>query len=273
MFLFPRGIHPVPARSRAYSSFFSNKAGGGRYFNPAKSSKPVVATPAANKGKADASSPPLPADAGDGLNGTPNNNTGDHQMMKINDQTTSSSTTSHTMSSHDSLSSSSPHSSTPTPSTSVTHPQHTTLLHHPSIDSNDFKLNQFFSLHRPLLLLSHPISTFFEQPSDLPQSHPLSSLFADTARNAPPASVFTLDNPPEASPEADADAARQLARALVLNRVGGTVAWESTLRHLGLDVNLEEGRASLKEQCEREWEDIMMDSTKRKRRSKMKKHK
>jgi hypothetical protein len=82
-----------------------------------------------------------------------------------------------------------------------------------------------------------------------------------------------LDDPPEASPEADADAARQLVHALVVNRAGGTTAWEHTLRWLGLDVGLEDGRVGLKEQLAREWEDVMMDSTKRKRRRKMKKHK
>jgi queuine/archaeosine tRNA-ribosyltransferase len=58
-----------------------------------------------------------------------------------------------------------------------------------------------------------------------------------------------------------------------MNRVSGTIEWEATLRRLGIDVNLEEDRAVSMEQCEKEWEDIMMESTRRKRRSKMKKHK
>jgi hypothetical protein len=58
-----------------------------------------------------------------------------------------------------------------------------------------------------------------------------------------------------------------------MNRAGAAMAWEHTLRGLGLDVDLEEGRAGLKEQWAREWHDMMMDSTKRKRKKKMKKHK
>jgi hypothetical protein len=272
MFLFPHRLHPAAARGRAYSSFFSNKAGGGRYFNSAKPPKSVV-SPAANKGKIDA--PSSSADAPDGINSTSNSNSsngGDHHQMKASDQTTSVSSTGHAKSSRDTLASS-PHTSTSAPSPLPhVHPQHSTLLHHPSVDSKDFKLHQFFSLHRPLLLLSHPTSTIFEQTPYLPPSNPLSLLSAGTA-DAPPANLGTLDNPPEASAEADADAARQLARALMMNRVGGTIAWEATLRHLGLDVSLEEGRVSTREQCEKEWEEIVMDSTKRKRRSKMKKHK
>ena len=57
-----------------------------------------------------------------------------------------------------------------------------------------------------------------------------------------------------------------------MNQVGGTVAWEATLRRLGLDVNKEEGRIRLKETLAKELE-MVLDSTKRKRRKKMKKHK
>ena len=74
----------------------------------------------------------------------------------------------------------------------------------------------------------------------------------------------------EASPEADADAARQLARAIVVNRVGASIAWEETLKRLGLDVT--SGRAEEVSLAEAEFE-MYMDSTKRKRRKKMKKHK
>lgn len=75
---------------------------------------------------------------------------------------------------------------------------------------------------------------------------------------------------PESSPEADADAARQLARALVVNRVGSSLAWEDALRKLGLDDTA--GRAEEVNVARAEYE-AQMDSTKRKRRRKMKKHK
>jgi len=83
-----------------------------------------------------------------------------------------------------------------------------------------------------------------------------------------------LEDPPEATPEADADAARLLNRALVVNRLGGAVSWEETLARLGV---LEE-RMSLAEMGMGVHDvvngfDAYMDSTQRKRRKKMKKHK
>ena len=81
----------------------------------------------------------------------------------------------------------------------------------------------------------------------------------------PPASLGTIDDPPVASPEADADSARQIGRAMVLNRVGNTVDWNGTLARLGL-----QGEA-VPLPCDTARIDL--DSTKRKRRKKMKKHK
>jgi hypothetical protein len=72
--------------------------------------------------------------------------------------------------------------------------------------------------------------------------------------------------------EADAEAARQLSRAMTMSHAGGTVAWEETLRKLGLDVEKQGDRVGLQERMDREYE-VVMDSVKRKRRKKMKKHK
>ena len=92
---------------------------------------------------------------------------------------------------------------------------------------------------------------------------------------------INLEDPPEATPEADADAARLLNRALVVNRLGGTVSWEETLAKLGVT----EERMSLAEMGMGAHDVVgmdasmvsgfnaYMDSTKRKRRKKMKKHK
>ena len=133
---------------------------------------------------------------------------------------------------------------------------------HPHINAQDLKLHQFFSLHRPLLTLSQPPSSLFE-------SH--STPFPVTANPAPEATKYgSLEESLEASPEADADAARQLARAMVVNRIGASLAWEETLKRLGLDVTT--GRAEEVSMAEAEFE-MYMDSTKRKRRKKMKKHK
>lgn len=90
-----------------------------------------------------------------------------------------------------------------------------------------------------------------------------------------------MEDPPEATPEADADAARLLNRGLVVNRLGGAVSWEETLARLGVA----EERMSLAEMGMGAHDvldvnasvidgfDAYMDSTKRKRRKKMKKHK
>jgi fructosamine-3-kinase len=83
----------------------------------------------------------------------------------------------------------------------------------------------------------------------------------------------TIDDPPEASSDSDADAARQLARALVINRVGGTVSWEGTLLKLGLEEHTVEGKAEQAKEWAREWKTVYADSVKRKRKKKMKKHK
>lgn len=144
------------------------------------------------------------------------------------------------------------------------------------MNPKDFKLHQFFSLHRPLLLISNPPSIFEPAP-------PSSSTFglpSSEADSSPQANSLLL-NGQAASPDdglditidADAEAARQLTRALTMSRAGPAVSWEATLQRLGLDVGLDADRVNLQEQMDREWDEVMMDSTKRKRKKKMKKHK
>lgn len=135
---------------------------------------------------------------------------------------------------------------------------------HPVINPQDLKLHQFFSLHRPLLLASQPASTIFQtSPLPLPFNIPSKS-------DAEATQLDGLEDPLEASAEDDADAARLLARAMVVNRIGPSMAWEQTLQRLGLDVT--RGRAEEVRMAEAEFE-VYLDSTKRKRRRKMKKHK
>ena len=130
------------------------------------------------------------------------------------------------------------------------------------MNPHDLKLHQFFSLHRPLLSIGYPGSSIFDTSSQ-PFAFPPETR-AETAHSG------TIDDPPEASPESDADAARQLARALVVNKVGSAMQWEEALRKLGLDETTR--RAEEVSLAEAEF-DMYMDSTKRKRRRKMKKHK
>lgn len=142
---------------------------------------------------------------------------------------------------------------------------------HPTVSSQDFNLHQFFSLHRPLLLLSQPPSTIFES---APQDVSLFQLSEEMSKTQLQSGKFpTLDEPPESSFETDADAARQLGHALVMNRVGGLVSWQNTLAKLGLGGETAEGSAVNAKESAKEWVTIYADSTKRKKRKKMKKHK
>jgi len=84
---------------------------------------------------------------------------------------------------------------------------------------------------------------------------------------------YGLEAPLDPFIDADAEAARQLTRALTMSKAGSTLAWENTLKHLGLDVSKEADRVNLQQQFDREWEEVLLDSTRRKRRKKMKKHK
>ncbi|THH20979.1 hypothetical protein EUX98_g8474 [Antrodiella citrinella] len=135
-------------------------------------------------------------------------------------------------------------------------------LFHPLIKSHELQLHQFFSLHRPLLTISQPTAALFENPPI-----PFSPSFLSQGRKA---SYADFDDPPESSPESDADASRQLARAVVVNRVAPVIAFEEALKKLGLDMSV--GRAEEISVAKAE-HDLYMDSTKRKRKRKMKKHK
>lgn len=227
-------LKPIPVSRRAYSVF--SKPGGGRYFNSAK--PPKVAPP--TKGKVDASS----------------GNTGN--------ESTSSAAANEDVSPSSGLpkqAESSSFVSAVTPAANffagMNH-----LPTHPRISPLDLKLHQFFSLHRPLLLVSQPATSLFESSS--------SPFVPPQAPETQTSSLGRLDEIPEPSPEADADTARQLARALVVNRVGASLSWEDTLRRLGLDDTA--SRAEEVSVAQTAYE-AYMDSTKRKRRRKMKKHK
>jgi len=278
--MFTRILQPLPTTRRAYSSFFSSKPGG-RFFNSAKPSKTVVNT---GKSKADNVN-----GANDGtVNGAGSahnvSGSGSSKLKTTGGEESSPSrpppSVTNTTSTRDRPSQTSHNASAnsttkapllPTTSSSTFSSEQYMFPRHPAMSPEDYKLHQFFSLHRPLLLHAQPTSIIFESP---PQSLPLFDQPPPEGEVPQrPAHLGTLDDPPEASPEADADAARLLARALVINRVGGAISWEDTLTKLGLDGNTKEGRAALAKEWAREWETIYADSVKRKRKKKMKKHK
>jgi hypothetical protein len=151
---------------------------------------------------------------------------------------------------------------------------------HAPLTQKDLDLHSFFSGHRPLLLLTKPSSSVFESWPDLRLSNspdPIESQHQTLLRQL---GGINLEDPPEATPEADADAARSLNRALVVNKLGGAVSWEETLAKLGV---VEERMSSAEMgmgvgdvvdvSVSMDGFDAYMDSTRRKRRKKMKKHK
>lgn len=93
-----------------------------------------------------------------------------------------------------------------------------------------------------MLLLSQPVGTLFE---------PAQQLQTTTQPAANTLGAEALEDP-----EADVNAARLLARSLVMQKVGPTLEWAEVMAKLGA-----------KEELVAE-----MDSVKRKRRKKMNKH-
>lgn len=233
---------PSVAQPRRSYSIFSSSSGNGRYFNSSKPANVVTSTtkPGSSSGS-NTSSASAPSEPVDKLT--------DDVQVPSQEQMGSDV--------------SKPFATTPSPSakdapaanassTRTTVPLTNAPLHS-SLKSNDLMLHRFFSLHRPCLLLNQPINALFEAAQ------------AVSTTKAPPSPLGTIDDPPVASSEADSDAARQLSRSLVMNKVGNLVDWEHTLSRLGL--------AEAKELDAPIFAGVSMDSVKRKRRKKMKKHK
>jgi hypothetical protein len=137
---------------------------------------------------------------------------------------------------------------------------------HPSPTAQDFKLHQLFSLDRPLLGLSQPGASVFEN-SPTPFAP---STWTRAGSEVEQPSATYMDEHADPSPEADAHTARQLSRAFVMNRVASTVDFNAAMMKLGLDMN--EGRVPVQEMDMSNME-MHLDSVKRKRKQKMKKHK
>ncbi|KAF8559651.1 hypothetical protein OG21DRAFT_1502888 [Imleria badia] len=259
MSLLPRLAHPAHPVGRAYSSFFSSKPGGGRHFVSAKSPKPVLQPGRAKVDNTTTTGAPPESAA----TSPPTNASGVVKAAPAEEKLSSKPAETR------------PQSHTALPLSSCVSPPFTHPFSsldrdpiHPTVSSKEYKLHQFFSLHRPLLLLDQPTSAIFEATDS---STPLFTSSEDQVIND--SSFATIDNPPESSPDADADAARQLAHALVMNRVGGAIAWQRALSRLGLGAKYSENDMTLAKESAQEWVTIHADSTRRKKRKKMKKHK
>ncbi|KAH7908308.1 hypothetical protein BJ138DRAFT_1128568 [Hygrophoropsis aurantiaca] len=272
MSLLPRILRPAQTQSRTYSSFFSSKPGGGRYFNSSKPPKPVVNT---GRGKVD--NAPHGVAVNDGANGSGSSGSGNaNGKLKVGgaEENSSAQTSVPVAKAGDTSSQSTrigTNNASSKPFSQLPQALSSSLPNHPAVSSQDYKLHQFFSLHRPLLLLSHPPSIIFETPERSP-------LFSSTPEIDEKTPLFSselkmFDDPPESSIESDADAARQLAHTMVMNRVGSVISWQDTLSKLGLDIEGREQRELSAKEMAEDWATINADSTRRKRRKKMKKHK
>ncbi|KAG9318560.1 hypothetical protein JVU11DRAFT_652 [Chiua virens] len=193
--LFSRLARPATAVGRAYSSFFSSKPGGGRHFISAKPPKPVLQPGRAKVDNTTATGSPT-----ESTTTTPSTNASSTVKVAASDEKSSSKPAE-------------THPQSPTVSPSSMYSSNRVPVH-PTLSSKEYKLHQFFSLHRPLLLLNQPTSTIFEADP----STPLFTSSKDQINDGSQHAFATIDNPPESSPDADADAARQLAHSLVMNQ-------------------------------------------------------
>ncbi|KAG9001292.1 hypothetical protein FRB90_011649 [Tulasnella sp. 427] len=232
MVILPRLVPSISSGSsrRAYS-FFSSKSGSGRCITASKPPKVSIAKPvvaSSNKSKATAPSSP---------------DVKPKPLEAVNSATSESSTS----------------PSSPSPSPRVVEPEPTltpsqamkaafgmgsnTPAFHPTPNLSTLHLHNFFALDRPMLLLSQPVGTLFEPAQQL-----------QTTTQQPPANALGAEAVED--PEADVNAARLLARSLVMQKVGATLEWSEIMAKLGAKDELV----------------VEMDSVKRKRRKKMNKH-
>ncbi|KAF8519484.1 hypothetical protein BU17DRAFT_89875 [Hysterangium stoloniferum] len=233
--MFGRFLQPLPLGvTRRTYSIFSSKPGGGRYFNSAKPHKvaPTAASPSAST--KDSTTTPSPSAT-----------------------TTPTTTADNTPTPEETLGQEDGSVVPPAPAVLAVSAPTPRLPPHPTFSAHTYPLHQFFAFHRPLLHLSQPTSAIFESPKEAFDELP------------PPqeATTSSLGEASEVSADADADAARQLARALAVNRLGGWIDWEEVLAKLGDSDSKHAAQIPLSSFG------VNMDSTKRKRRKKMSKHK
>lgn len=124
---------------------------------------------------------------------------------------------------------------------------------HPHTTLHHLQLHNFFALDRPLLQLGQPATSLLE-----PTARPSFLANASTNRSENNTNKAALEDAFSAmeDEEDDMNAARLLARSLVMQRVGSSMDWSEVTTRLGLDDGIR----------------VNMDSVKRKRKKKMTKH-
>lgn len=151
----------------------------------------------------------------------------------------------------------------------------TAPLLHPQLPLPSLHLHDFFAQHRPLLMLDQPLSQLFQStPTSSPFPPTLSGSAASiisstesTADNAALARAMGFDISGQSDAEADADVARVLARAMVVQRIQASREWGSVMTQLGLSGSPNHDEQAVMDAV------VSLDSVKRKRRKKMNKHK
>ncbi|GJJ12618.1 hypothetical protein Clacol_006861 [Clathrus columnatus] len=259
--------------SRRLYSVFSSKPGGGRYFNSAKPHK-VVATNHSTKRNIDEQSSSSSSSSSSPVTTTKNSSAEIEDGKVLTSQTaediqSSSGKAPTTLSSN-------VNTQTQTQTPPPAEPSTPRVPFHSSFTAQTYPLHQFFSVHRPLLNLSLPTSALFEPSKVSSDESAIFTTGSDSALGIEQQQFQQqLD---EYNTDADADTARQLARALAINRLGGAVNWDEALARLG-DIESIIAQERLGERVNMtpltEWteEEMSLDSTKRKRRKKMTKHK
>jgi hypothetical protein len=277
----------VLSPQRTYS-FFSSKSGNGRYFTSNK--PPKVAAPTQQQGQGAANK--HPGSPTTGATVVPN------EPQQCTDSAPAETQTPPAPEPLAAASSPSPSPSHPAPSSPVLSPvlppasfpqtaEDLEQLLSPSRDT--VALHSFFSLHRPMLLLPvhpAPASLFNALSSSEPEAieddtPPVLGLnsrepqvFMATGELISPGIPAQLKREQEETQrqqaameesEREAEAARWLTRSLFVHRVGGAMAWAEQLKAWG------DAQANKVVQAVEEI--VQTDSTKRKRRRKMSKHK
>ena len=280
----------VVTSQRTYS-FFSSKSGNGRYFTSNKPPKVASTTQQPAQGATNNHPGSSTTSATAGANGP-------QRPSEVLASTDSASAETKTPPAPEPLrAASSPSLSHTPPSSPVVSPvlppasfpqtaEDLEQLLSPSRDT--VALHSFFSLYRPMILLPvhpAPASLFNALLSSSPEATeddtaPMMGLnskepqvFMATGELIPsgiPAQVKREQEENQRQQEAmeeterEAEAARWLTRSLFVHRVGGAMAWAEQLKAWG---------DSQSQEVVRSVEEMSMDSTKRKRRKKMSKHK
>jgi len=129
---------------------------------------------------------------------------------------------------------------------------------HPTLTTRTLSLHNFFSLHRPLLLLSNPASSLFDQPSLALTSRQQDDIAREEEREE------------REEVESESSAAVLLLHSQITSNLSPRLSFNDVLARLGSKEEIQMQR-SIEEEIRKGA--ILLDSVKRKRKKKMSRHK